>query len=707
MTTLKSWIPYDVTSTDFPIQNLPIGIFSTTGRTSPRAGIAIGNFVLDLYALHLHGLLSSLPFDSAIFGYSTLNEYMSLNRSAWRATRQRVTDLLVDEGGDSILRENPELQKAVLVALSEVTMHLPANIGDYTDFYSSREHATNIGIMLRGKDNALQPNWLHLPVGYHGRASSVVISGTDIVRPTAQVQKNRENPAEGPLVTPCRLFDFELEMAFFVGGPENPLGQPLTIAEAEDRIFGLVLMNDWSARDIQAWEYVPLGPFTSKNVGTSISPWIVSLDALEPFRCQTSEGPVQNNPEPQPYLFDPNYSQSTYDIKLEVAIAPANSNNASVVCQSNLRHMYWNMKQQLVHHAVTGCNLRAGDLLGSGTISGTSESSFGSMMELSWRGSKEVVLSNSIGEDGKPLVRKFLQDGDNVIISGHADSPNGYKIGFGIVSGKVLPAGTKVERKEEKSCTSCQCDASGKSVCSGYTDFKLYSYWRSSSSWRVRTALAIKGIKYEYIPVDLLQLVGNNTNTLPAEYQSVNPLAQVPTFEAKAPDGSIVRLTQSMAIIQFIEDICPLGKSLYPRDPLLKAKALQMAEIVASSIQPLQNLSVLRQVKQVELTGTNEVVDSRAFAKHSIEQGLTVLEGLVASCSLNGSSVGKRKRATFAVGGSEPSVADLAIIPQLYNAARFGVDLSKYPVLSELYEFANEHGAFKASKPEVQPDAKL
>ena len=275
---------------------------------------------------------------------------MGLERKHWRATRSRLQDLLSINNSDTRLSSNEELKARTLVPMEDVVMHMPATIGDYTDFYSSREHATNVGIMFRGKDNALQPNWLHLPVGYHGRASSVVVSGSDVVRPNGQLQVDKDDASKGSSYGPCRLLDYELEMAFFVGGQANPLGRPLTMAEAEDRIFGVVVMNDWSARDIQAWEYVPLGPFTAKNFATSVSPWVVTLDALEDFRCATSAGEAQTNPEPLPYLQDPEYGRSSYNVRLEVQIQGPQDTTPSTVSVSNLKYMYWNFKQQLVHH---------------------------------------------------------------------------------------------------------------------------------------------------------------------------------------------------------------------------------------------------------------------------------------------------------------------------------------------------------------------
>ena len=310
-----SWIPVNEES-HFPIQNIPFGVFSTPG-SKPRVGTAIGDFVVDLSVLFSEGLFSDLGFASNVFEESTLNSFMQLDKSVWTNTRSRLISLLA-VGGDNRLESNESLRARAIFPANHVTMHLPAHIGDYTDFYSSREHATNVGIMFRGVENALQPNWLHLPVGYHGRSSSVVISGTDVVRPSGQVQLDKVDASKGSIFSPCKLLDYELEMGFFVGGQGNPMGKPIKITEAENNIFGVVLLNDWSARDIQAWEYVPLGPFTAKNFATSISAWVVTIDALNDFRCSTSAGPEQNNPVPLPYLIDPDYARSTFDVRLEV-----------------------------------------------------------------------------------------------------------------------------------------------------------------------------------------------------------------------------------------------------------------------------------------------------------------------------------------------------------------------------------------------------
>ncbi|NNE36142.1 MAG: fumarylacetoacetase, partial [Rhodothermales bacterium] len=321
---------------------------------------------------------------------------------------------------NSVLRDDAELREKVLVPQSSVTMELPAEIGDYTDFYSSREHATNVGTMFRGKENALQPNWLHLPVGYHGRASSVVVSGTDVVRPSGQLK-----PDDGPpIYGASRLLDYELEMGFFVG-TGNPLGTQIPISHAADHIFGMVIVNDWSARDIQKWEYVPLGPFLGKSFGTTISPWVVTLEALEPFR---REGPVQD-PKPLPYLVSP--GRYAYDVELEVTLQ-TDEGQSMVVTRSNSRHLYWDVVQQLAHHTVNGCNTRPGDLMGSGTISGSTEESFGSLLERTWRGSKPLTFP-----DGQ--TRTFIQDGDAVVMTGWAQG-DGYRVGFGKAEGKVLPA---------------------------------------------------------------------------------------------------------------------------------------------------------------------------------------------------------------------------------------------------------------------------
>ncbi len=422
-----SWVPYD-SETDFPIENLPYGIFRPTADAEARVGVAIGDQVLDLSVIHTTGLFRQLGSWTNCFCKDTLNEFMGMGPKNWNAARQAITELL--KAGNATLRDNTALRAKALVPQSQVTMEMPCIIGDYTDFYASREHATNVGTMFRGPENALMPNWTHLPVGYHGRASSVVLSGTDIRRPRGQLQIDATDAKKGSKFGPCRLMDFELEMGMLVG-PGNKLGDPLKIESADNHVFGFVLMNDWSARDIQKFEYVPLGPFTGKNVGTTISPWVVTTAALEPFKCKTSAG-VQD-PEPLPYLRDPDYR--SYDIQLKVELENEKDVPKPVVLsRSNFKYMYWNHKQQLVHHTVTGCNMRPGDLLGSGTISGTERSMFGSMLEISWKGSNPFDCGNGIS-------RKFLADGDRVTMSGFCQG-DGYKVGFGTCEGKILPAHT-------------------------------------------------------------------------------------------------------------------------------------------------------------------------------------------------------------------------------------------------------------------------
>eukprot|EP00794_Sanderia_malayensis_P017357 gene17357-19091_t len=395
-------------------------IILAENKPSRRIGVAIGEYVLDLSAIKHFFTGPHLSSNQSVFQQPSLNAFMNLGKESWTEARQTLQRILsADEG---VLRDDAEMRKRCLFPQSSVQMHLPAEIGDYTDFYSSRDHATNVGTMFRGKENALMPNWLHLPVGYHGRASSVVISGTEVRRPWGQSRADETKP---PVFQPCKIMDFELEMAFFVG-KGNDLGHPIPASSAQNHIFGMVLMNDWSARDIQKWEYIPLGPFTAKNFATSISPWVVTMDALAPFATKGSK----QDPEPLPYLkHDDPY---LFDVNLEVGIQGTDMSAPSTVCKSNFKYMYWTAKQQLAHHTVTGCNVRPGDLLASGTISGPEPESYGSMLELSWRGSKTVDLG-----DGK--TRKFIQDNDTIVMTGYAQG-DGFRVGFGECTGKVLPA---------------------------------------------------------------------------------------------------------------------------------------------------------------------------------------------------------------------------------------------------------------------------
>lgn len=410
--TLSSWISVPVDS-DFPVQNIPFGIASRAGG-QPRAVTRVGDTVIDLYELAQAGLLSHAEW----FAGPVLNEFISQGKAVTAAMRESIGALLLSSEGK--LRDNAALREKALVPVTEVQMHLPVQIFNYTDFYSSIEHATNVGIMFRGKDNALMPNWKHIPVGYHGRASSITVSGTPFHRPHGQMNPDDTQPVFGP----TKQLDFELEMGFIVSRP-TAIGDQVTTAAAEDYIFGLLVFNDWSARDIQRWEYVPLGPFLGKNFFSSVSPWIVTLEALEPFRVQ---GPEQTPPVLE-YLRSE--GPANFDIHLDVYIEPEGA-APTKVSGSNFKYMYWNMRQQLAHHTVNGCNLMVGDLYASGTISGPTEDSYGSMLELAWKGTKPLKMS-----DGSE--RKFILDGDTVTMKGYCVK-DGLRIGFGEVRNKVLPA---------------------------------------------------------------------------------------------------------------------------------------------------------------------------------------------------------------------------------------------------------------------------
>ncbi|HEX6983288.1 MAG TPA: fumarylacetoacetase [Balneolaceae bacterium] len=418
---LKSFIEVKPDS-HFPIQNLPYGVARPKNGGEVFTCTAIGDYVVDLSELSAAGVFDGPELDGeSVFRESSLNNFMELGHKAWAEARMYISNLL--SADESALRDNEGLKKRVITPMRDVEMIMPVNVGDYTDFYSSEPHATNVGTMFRGPENALKPNWKHLPVGYHGRASSVVVSGTDVHRPQGQILPSGSD--DTPAFDACKLLDFELEMGF-VTGPGNPLGEPIPINKAHEHIFGMMLVNDWSARDIQKWEYVPLGPFLAKNWATSVSPWIVTLDALEPFRIQ---GPDQN-PEPLPYLKSD--GKWTFDINLDVFLQGEKMDEPYKICASNAKNLYWNICQQLAHQTITGCNVQAGDLYASGTISGESEDSYGSMLELSWKGEKPLKLPN--GEE-----RTFLQDGDRLTMTGYADT-NDYRIGFGEVTGKILPA---------------------------------------------------------------------------------------------------------------------------------------------------------------------------------------------------------------------------------------------------------------------------
>ena len=411
------------TDSDFSIHNLPYGIFSdakdAAGNNNRRAGVAIGEHVLDLSVLEAEGLLSLA--DGPYFDQPTLNAFIDSGRDNW--TKARTTIQMLLSADNDTLRDNADLQQKALFKQADVTMHLPVQVPGFTDFYSSKEHATNVGTMFRDPNNALLPNWTEMPVGYNGRASTVIVSGTDVIRPSGQLKPNAD---DRPIFSPCKRLDFELETAFVVGKGNN-IGQPIAVDEAADHIFGMVLLNDWSARDIQKWEYVPLGPFNAKTFASEVSPWIVTMDALAPFKtsCPTQE------PKPLAYLNE-KASDSSFDITLSVELLPENADEATVVCETNFKYMYWSMAQQLTHHTITGCKVEVGDMMGSGTISGPTPDSYGSMLEIAWNATKPVTLKG--GE-----TRSFIEDGDTVIMKGYSEK-DGIRVGFGEVRGKVLPA---------------------------------------------------------------------------------------------------------------------------------------------------------------------------------------------------------------------------------------------------------------------------
>ena len=414
----KSWLNV-AENCDFPIQNIPFGVFITKDDII-TIGTRIGEYAIDLGAFHQLGYFEGIPLTDDIFMQDSLNDFISDGRKTWRLVRNRIAEVF--DAKNASLRDNLKHREVIIFDVNEVEMLLPISVGDYTDFYSSKEHATNVGMMFRGADNALMPNWLHMPIGYHGRSSSIVVSGTKIRRPYGQTLPNGETQ---PVFGPTKALDMELETAFITTDVNN-FGEPISIDEAHDYIFGMVLLNDWSARDIQKWEYVPLGPFLGKSFASSMSPWIITMDALEPFKC---DGPKQDVAL-LPYL-QQKTAENSYDIKLQAAIETENG-DLNLLTTSNFKYLYWTMAQQLAHHTSNGCNVRAGDLMGSGTISGPTKNSYGSMLELTWGGKEPITL-----KDG--TTRTFFNDGDNVIIRGYCKNDK-IRIGFGKCTGKIMPA---------------------------------------------------------------------------------------------------------------------------------------------------------------------------------------------------------------------------------------------------------------------------
>jgi len=416
--TRRSWVESaNRALTDFPIQNLPFGVFSPRESTIRRVGVAIGEYVIDLAALAQAGLLAQ---DAGVFARPRLNEFIALGHRAWRDVRLALSGLL--DAGNERLHFDTALRERAFFLQADVDLHLPVEIPGYTDFYSSREHATNVGTMYRDPRNPLLPNWLEIPIGYNGRASSVVVSGTPVRRPNGQI---KPPDSDRPVLAACRKLDIELETGFIVGAG-NALGEPIACADAEQHIFGMVLLNDWSARDIQQWEYVPLGPFNGKGFATTISPWVVTLAALEPFRCTQP----QQVPEPLAYLRQ--QGPHAFDIHLEVDLLAAKEARPDTIARTNFKHMYWTMAQQLAHHTVSGCNTRVGDLMGSGTISGPAAGSCGSLLESTWNGQRPLTLASG-------AQRTFIEDGDTLTLRGWCEG-DGYRVGFGSCAGTVLPA---------------------------------------------------------------------------------------------------------------------------------------------------------------------------------------------------------------------------------------------------------------------------
>ena len=422
MTLLRSWLPSANSATcPFPLNNLPCGVFSTADE-EPRCGVAIGDCVLDLAGLESEGLLRLA--EHPVFDVPFWNEVMELGPHAWATLRTDLTAMLAAGSPKQYLLTDH------LHPLAKVQLHLPFLVSEYTDFYAGRHHATNVGTILRGAENALPPNWLHIPIGYNGRASSVVVSGTDVRRPWGQL-KGADHPA--PIFAPSRRFDIELELGAVVGQGSTH-GQPVTVAEADAMIFGYVLLNDWSARDIQAWEYQPLGPFQAKATATTISPWIVMQAALQPFRVAS---PARELPL-LPYLEEP--GPMLYDIGLEVGLTPENGTE-TVISRTNSRELYYSAAQQLAHHTSSGCAMNVGDLLGSGTISGPTKGARGSLLELSWGGKEPIPVAGG--------TRTFIEDNDTLTLRGAAQGA-GYLIGFGACTGKVIPALTDPYARKDK-----------------------------------------------------------------------------------------------------------------------------------------------------------------------------------------------------------------------------------------------------------------
>jgi fumarylacetoacetase len=707
---------------DFSLYNLPFGVFSTQttedchGRR--RCATRLGDTVIDLTALEAAGLFDDILLVDhngyyVFAGATHLNRFLELPKSKWLAVRQRLQELFNADHAHSLVNEKkhphgPKLLATACFDIRTVQLHLPIMIGDYTDFYSSRYHAENVGQIFRGHRD-LQPNWKCLPVAYHGRASTVVVSGHEVVRPSGQRMEssssnnNNINEENGPVHGPTQQLDFEVELATILGGfarqnhdddasssTSTSRHPPLTIESAANHIFGFLLLNDWSARDLQRWEYVPLGPFTAKNFCTTVSPWLVMAEALTTVAAVD----LQDRSTILDYLRQDDNDRKMYDIDLTASITTSSTQSyETVVSRTNAKYLYWSAVQQLVHHSVSGCQMRSGDVLGSGTIS--TPTCGGSLLELTHNGTTPISIVGTGGSDESR--RSFLENGDTVIlrgVSGHGSA----RVGFGECRGTVVAGTTRstttttitTTTMSEQPSLMTTTTTTTTTTTSAYQDFTLYGYWQSSATWRVRIALAAKKIPYTIVPIDLSRSEHKSN-----EFKSKNPLGQVPLLECTNTwSGIRVYIAQSLSIIQFLEDAFPNNVPLWPRDPFEKAFANQIVEMINAGTQPLQNSSFLAMLEEK----SEGKVRASTIGRFANENGLAAVETLIAV---------KNRPGPFAVGSFQPSIVDIFLIPQMYNAKeRYGIDTSvAFPTLESIVRACTDHPWFKQAHPAVQPDA--
>ena len=632
-------IPWLVVSSDseFSIHNLPFGVVSFHEDPDKICATRIGEFVIDLGVLEESGLL---PTVNVFEHQSTINAFLEQSPSVWSSTRQRLQALLMD-GGDDSLKHNVALRKAAIHDVQSVNAyHIPIHVGDYTDFYSSRYHAETVSELFRG-NRSLTTQWKRLPVAYHGRASTVFGTGTPIHRPCGQVAAGENNTSSAYQAT--AQLDYELEVAAVLGGKGS-----------ETRVFGLVLMNDWSARDLQRFEYVPLGPFTGKNFATTISPWVVMTEALATVpRIELPDDPLD-------YL-QSHDTGHIFDIELTATIETPKTK--AVLTKTNYKYLFWTPNQQLAHHSVSGCIMRPGDLLGSGTISGPNGAG-GSLLELNKNGATPL----NIGADEK---RSFLEDGDAVVLRGVSRRPDGNLVGFGDCRGTILPVTNSAVESSE-------------TTPDRYGNFILYGWHTSSATWRVRTALAAKDLPFVEVPVNI-----RADEQKKPEFLAKNSLGQVPVLEmTRTSDGTVVHLAQSLAIARFLDDAFPNTKQLWPKDPLLSALATEIVEIVNSGTQPLQNVSYLSVLEST----SNGTLSGFELGQSANRKGLGALEKRI--CGL-------KRIGPFCLGTFSPTIADICIVPQLHNARhRYQLDVDTlFPTLSEVESHCAKHPWFVKAKP--------